>query len=151
FLDGLAESCGVELSRAEERRLADTVLMTWPQVKTLRAAGMDVQSHTSTHRVLQTVPERELLDELGSARELLEGILREPVRTISYPVGNPLRDAPYIKNAVRAAGYDLGFSNGTGVNHRWSFDPLDAKRISLDRGLTDPFFRAMMAVPYLAY
>jgi peptidoglycan/xylan/chitin deacetylase (PgdA/CDA1 family) len=125
--------------------------MTWDQVKALRTAGMDVQSHTSTHRVLQTVPEEELLSELGSAREVLEGVLGEPVRAISYPVGKPLRYTPHIRNAVRAAGYELGFSNGTGVNHRWDFDPLDARRISLDVSLSDAFFRAMMALPYLAY
>jgi peptidoglycan/xylan/chitin deacetylase (PgdA/CDA1 family) len=151
FLDGLAEACGVSLPRDEERSIADAMLMTWDQVKALRTAGMDVQSHTSTHRVLQTVPEEELLSELGSAREVLEGVLGEPVRAISYPVGKPLRYTPHIRNAVRAAGYELGFSNGTGVNHRWDFDPLDARRISLDVSLSDAFFRAMMALPYLAY
>lgn len=151
FLDALCASCGVTLSVADERRLADAMLMTWDHVKKLRAAGMDVQSHTSTHRVLQTLPEEKLAGELGGSREVLEGILGEKVRAISYPVGKPMRFTPGIRNAVRKAGYELGFSNGTGVNHRWDFDPLDAKRISLDAGLSDSFFHSMLALPYLAY
>ena len=151
FLDGLAAACGVLLSREEERRIVDGMLMTWKEVRALRAAGMDVQSHTSTHRVLQTLPEDKLAEELGGSREMLEAVLGESVRAISYPVGKPLRFTPNIRNAVRRAGYELGFSNGTGVNHRWDFDPLDAKRISLDVDLTPAFFHTMVALPYLAY
>ena len=150
FLIALGDACGVSLSDEEERRLADSILMTWDHVKALRAAGMDVQSHTSTHRVLQTLRDDQLAEELGGSREVLEGVLGEKVRAISYPVGKPLRFTPGIRNAVRKAGYELGFSNGTGVNHRWDFDPLDAKRISLDAELSDAMFHAMCALPYLA-
>lgn len=150
FLDALADACGVSLSREDETKLADSILMTWDHVKALRAAGMDVQSHTSTHRVLQTLRDDQLAEELGGSREVLEGVLGEKVRAISYPVGKPLRYTPGIRNAVRKAGYELGFSNGTGVNHRWDFDPLDAKRISLDADLSDAMFHAMCALPYLA-
>jgi peptidoglycan/xylan/chitin deacetylase (PgdA/CDA1 family) len=151
YLDALYAACGVSFTREEERRLADRMLMTWDQVRALRAAGMDVQSHTSTHRVLQTVPEEELASELRGSRELLQEILGEPVRAVSYPVGKPLKYTPHVRQAVRDAGYDLGFSNATGINHRWDFDPYDARRISLDADLSDAFFRAMMALPYLSY
>jgi peptidoglycan/xylan/chitin deacetylase (PgdA/CDA1 family) len=151
FVEELSAACGVSMSREEERALADRMLMTWDHVKTLRAAGMDVQSHTSTHRVLQTLGDDELSEELTLSKEMLQAVLREPVRAISYPVGKALRFTPGIRNAVRKAGYELGFSNATGVNHRWDFDPFDAKRISLESDVSDSLFHAMMALPYLAY
>jgi peptidoglycan/xylan/chitin deacetylase (PgdA/CDA1 family) len=151
FLTELAEAAGVSLSREDERAIVDRLLMTWDEVRALRAAGMDVQSHTSTHRVLQTLPDDALDRELRGSREVLEAELREPVRAVSYPVGKPLRLTPHIRTAVRRAGYELGFSNGTGINHAWDTDPLDIRRISLDAGLSFAFFRTMLALPYLAY
>lgn len=151
YLEELAAACDVSLSREEERAVADRMLMTWDHVRAMRAAGMDVQSHTCTHRVLQTLGDEQLEKELALSKEILQGQLKEAIRAISYPVGKPLRFTPGIRNAVRRAGYELGFSNATGVNHRWDFDPLDAKRISLDSDLSDSLFHAMMALPYLAY
>jgi len=150
FLAHVAEAADVELSREEERRRVDAMLMTWDHVRGLLRGGMSVGSHTCTHRVLQTLPREDLADELGRSREILEGVLGESVRAISYPVGKPLGAAPEIRAAVRAAGYELGFTNCTGVNHTWSFDALDAKRVSTDAAACEADFRAMIAVPYLA-
>jgi peptidoglycan/xylan/chitin deacetylase (PgdA/CDA1 family) len=150
FLDELERAAGVTLSTSEERRLVDATIMTWEQAASLRRAGMDVQSHTRTHRVLQTLDGRELERELKESRTALEDVLGEPVVGLSYPVGRPLRDSPQIRQAVHDAGYKLGFSNATGVNRTRALDPLDVKRVSLDLSIRDPFFRAMLAVPWFA-
>jgi len=149
FLDSLGAACDVSLARSEERAIADDVLMTWDQVRALRAAGMDVQSHTRTHRVLQTIDEPTLDRELVESRETLEDVLREPIRAVSYPVGKPLDLFPHIRKAVKRAGYELGFSNETGTSYRWSFDPLDARRIAVDVRSDESFFRGMLAAPFL--
>jgi len=151
FLDGLETAAGVTVSRDEERRLADETVMTWEHVRALRRAGMDVQSHTHTHRVLQTLEAREVEAELRTSRAVLEEALGEPVRAVSYPVGRPLGAAPEVRRAVRDAGYELGFSNGTGVNRARTLDPLDVKRVSLDADIEDALFRAMLALPRLAH
>jgi peptidoglycan/xylan/chitin deacetylase (PgdA/CDA1 family) len=151
FLDQVEQAADVRISTDEERRLVESTVMTWEQANALRRAGMDVQSHTQTHRVLQTLDGRDLERELRGSRRALEDALGERVVGISYPVGRPLRDAPQIRQAVRDAGYQLGFSNATGVNRTTALDPLDVKRISLDLSIRDPFFRAMLAVPWFAY
>jgi peptidoglycan/xylan/chitin deacetylase (PgdA/CDA1 family) len=151
FLDELERAADVALSADEERRRVEGATMTWDHVIALRRAGMDVQSHSHTHRVLQTLDAAELDRELRVSRATLEGVLGERVRAISYPVGKSVADLPHIRRAVRDAGYELGFSNATGVNRARRFDPLDVKRISLDLSIPDPFFRAMLAVPWLAY
>jgi peptidoglycan/xylan/chitin deacetylase (PgdA/CDA1 family) len=151
FLDEVSQACGSSIGRLEERRMADGLLMTWDHLRGLRDAGMGVQSHTRSHRTLQTVPLTQLRNELGGSREVLEKELGEPVRAIAYPVGKQLGRAPDIRAALHAAGYELGFSNGTGVNDVWTFDPLDARRLCLDVSLSDAQFLAMLAIPGLAY
>jgi peptidoglycan/xylan/chitin deacetylase (PgdA/CDA1 family) len=151
FVDELTEACGVEWNPTIERRFADELLMTWDQVRALRKEGMEVHSHTRTHRILQTVPLPELAAELLGARRDLEEQLGEPVRAVSYPVGRSVNRHPAIRDAVRSAGYDLGFSNTSGVT--WTngrIDPLDIRRISVERALPLSTFRAFLALPAFA-
>lgn len=150
FLEHVADAADVHLSAEEERRRADDLVMTWDHVRELRRAGMDVQSHTHTHCVLQTLPPTALADELTRSRATLEDVLGEPVRALAYPVGKRLGRTSHIRQAVADAGYEVGFSNCSGVNHAWSFDALDARRMSTDAEMTDGQFRAMIAMPYLA-
>jgi peptidoglycan/xylan/chitin deacetylase (PgdA/CDA1 family) len=151
FFDALEQAAGVSIAAAEERRLADETVLGWEQVVALRRAGMGVQSHTRTHRVLHTLAEpAELAGELRGSRARLEEVLSEPVRAISYPVGGSIGRYPEVRRAVRDAGYELGFSNGTGAN-LLRLDALDVKRIALDVQLSEAFFRTMLALPWLAY
>lgn len=150
FLDELARASGVSLSAEAERQMVDELLMTWDHVRALKRAGMAVESHTRTHRVLQTLTAKDLADELGGSREELEGVLGSKVTAVAYPVRG-LHFAAEVRAAIRAAGYELGFSTGRGMNHAWTFDPLDVKRISLERDLPDSFFHGMVALPYFAY
>lgn len=151
FLENLAAAADINLTQAEERRRVDDLLMTWDHVRALRRAGMDVQSHTTTHRVLQTLTPEALAEELTSSKATLESVLEERVRSVSYPAGKPISAIPHVRDAVRAAGYDLGFSNCTGVNHSWKVDPFDVRRMSTDAAETGADFGAMIAVPYLTW
>lgn len=151
FLLEVAEASGVSMDRDEERRMADALVMTWNDVRTLRDEGMSVQSHTRSHRTLHTVPPTHLRDELGGSREVLEGELGERVRAIAYPVGRRLGSESGLRAAVHAAGYDLGFSSGSGVNDVWTLDALNVRRLSVDVTLGDSLFLAMLCVPGLGY
>lgn len=148
FLDLFGEATQVGLSHSEERRYADELILSWAQVKALHEAGMDVQSHTRNHRVLHTLEKRELDEELEGSRRELEDALKAPVFAISYPVGRSIADSASLRDAVASAGYELGFSNASGVNNLWAdVDPLDLRRISLDRDVDDILFRGMLALP----
>jgi peptidoglycan/xylan/chitin deacetylase (PgdA/CDA1 family) len=148
FLAHLGEAAGVELSREDERRFADELLMTWDQTKNLLREGMSVQSHTVTHRVVQTLSPERLADELTRSKATLESQLGQPVRALAYPVGITLRFAPHVRAAVEAAGYELAFTNGNGVNDRRTWDPLAITRLSPDYSFPDYQFRAMLTLPY---
>jgi peptidoglycan/xylan/chitin deacetylase (PgdA/CDA1 family) len=159
YLDELGKALGVEWNAEIEARYADHLIMSWDQVRALARAGMDVESHGRRHRVLQTLDPSALEDELSGARRDLEAQLGRPVRAVAYPVGRRINGSRQIRQALAAAGYQIGMSNNSGVN-RWlppslrrlsPIDPFDIKRLSTDRGMSDAMFLAQVAVPRLAY
>ncbi|NVB76951.1 MAG: polysaccharide deacetylase family protein [Kofleriaceae bacterium] len=150
FLELLAKAAGVAWNTRIDRDLAEAALMTWDQVRELRRAGMDIQSHTRTHRVLQTLDAGQLRDELQGSKEDLEEQLDAPITSISYPVGHRLVEREDIRKALDDAGYSLGFTNATGTHRmRRDGDRYDVSRISLDYGTPDVLFRARLAAPFL--
>lgn len=81
----------------------------------LRAAaanGVEVGSHTMTHRPLRQVPEAELTDELKGSAARLEALGLPRPRAFSYPYGD---FSPELASAVEAAGYSLAFTIKTGA------------------------------------
>lgn len=152
YLADVSAAAGVTWSDDLERELADQLLCTWDHVRALRDAGMDVQSHTRRHRPLQTLPHEELDDELAGSKRILEAELEQEIYALSYPVGRPVADNPAIRSAIQGAGYDLGFSYGTGVIRRGSSsDPYDLGRIGFDADQSLSFFRSGLAIPPLMY
>jgi peptidoglycan/xylan/chitin deacetylase (PgdA/CDA1 family) len=158
FLQRVATATGIEWTPAVEKQLADELIMNWDQVRALAAAGMDVESHSRSHRVLQTVPDHELVEELAGSKAKLEAELGQPVRAIAYPVGRRIVGDPRLLGAVQTAGYQLGFTNASGVNitaGKYALprghNRFDVKRLATDRDMSDAMLLAQMVVPPLAY
>lgn len=159
FLGDLCTGFGVEWSVAIEARFADQLIMSWDQIRALAAAGMAVESHGRRHRVLQTLDEIELADELRGSRAELEAQLRRPVHAIAYPVGRSIARWQHIRAQIAAAGYRVGFSNASGGNRVWPgrlrrvrpVDRYDVHRLSTDRAMSDAMFLTQVAVPQLGY
>lgn len=161
FLDDACEAMGVEWNREIETEYANGLIMTWDQVRALARAGMDIESHSRNHRVLQTLDAATLESELAGSRADLEAQLGRPIRAIAYPVGRRLgRGAGRIRTALTAAGYRIGLTNASGVNRVWPgklsgmlpVDCLDVRRLSIDRSISDAMFLTQIALPrYFAY
>lgn len=152
LLSDLADGLGVAWDRDLERELADGFVMTWDQVRALRNMGMDVESHTRSHRALQTVPHAELVSELSGAKQDLERELGESVHAISYPIGRSIANLAPIKQALREAGYQLGFTNASGAQPLWGeSDCYDLRRIAIEPEYQGSFFRGVLALPQLGY
>jgi peptidoglycan/xylan/chitin deacetylase (PgdA/CDA1 family) len=150
FLDGLADACGVVWSLDEDRALAERSLMSWKEVRALRAAGMDIGSHTSGHRVLQTLKPDQLVVELAGSRAKLEQEIGEPITTIGYPVGRSIRAFDGVRRAIVNAGYELGFTTVPGVVRPERDDPFDLHRMSVDRAVPTGLARMRLSFPILA-
>jgi peptidoglycan/xylan/chitin deacetylase (PgdA/CDA1 family) len=159
FLGELAAMSGAGWDAEIERGHADALIMTWDQVRALRRAGMEIGSHSRRHRVLQTLDDDALRDELVGSRTDLERELGEPIRAIAYPVGRRIAHNARLRRAVADAGYEVGFTNASGVSAILPravralrpIDPLDVHRLSTDRDMSHAMYLAQVAVPPLAY
>jgi peptidoglycan/xylan/chitin deacetylase (PgdA/CDA1 family) len=151
FLGQLGRALEVPWSPALERRLADQHIMTWGDVRALHGAGMDIGSHTRTHRVLDTVEPSALAGELCDSREHIEREIGAPVTALAYPVGRPIRALPLLERAVREAGYRIGFSVETRANSlAGPLDPLNVSRVPVYRSTSPERVAALLAAPELA-
>jgi peptidoglycan/xylan/chitin deacetylase (PgdA/CDA1 family) len=150
-LDAIGRAADVPWTREMDRAFADQLLMSWDQVRALRKAGMDVQSHTRTHQPLRTLPPDTLADELEGSRADLVRELGEPPRAVAYPVGNPLESASPIRAVLRKAGYEIGFTNGTGPTPLWGrVDPFNIRRQMVGHDFVEPYSLGILALPFLA-
>jgi peptidoglycan/xylan/chitin deacetylase (PgdA/CDA1 family) len=94
---------------------------------------MDVQSHSHEHLVLNTLsPDAARRDLRRSADALREAVGGEAFG-VAYPVGYTLPGA--LRRAPRDAGFELGFTNGTGLGRAGRFDPFDVPRLSMDKAV----------------
>jgi peptidoglycan/xylan/chitin deacetylase (PgdA/CDA1 family) len=151
LLDELSVATGVAWTRELECEFADRLLMTWDDLRALKRAGMDVESHTRTHRILQTLSPGELRAELDGSRRDLQEQLGDAPRALAYPIGKPLAHGSPIRAAMREAGYEIGLTNGTGPTPTWGKrDPFDIRRQTVARDLGTNFLLSILALPPLA-
>jgi peptidoglycan/xylan/chitin deacetylase (PgdA/CDA1 family) len=98
FDDGHVSNHDIALPLLYERRLTATFFITvgligtgatmdWQQIRALHAAGMEIGSHTLTHRPPSTLNDAELRHELLASKRILEDGLGTPVTSISSPTG----------------------------------------------------------------
>ncbi|MEY9942384.1 polysaccharide deacetylase family protein [Streptacidiphilus sp. MAP5-3] len=93
-------------------------LVTIAQVRAMASAGVEIGSHSLSHRRMKGLPAEELALETRRSKELLESVVEAPVAGFCYPYG--LFDDAAI-GAVREAGYGYG----VGIGHhagtsRWA-------------------------------
>jgi peptidoglycan/xylan/chitin deacetylase (PgdA/CDA1 family) len=86
--------------------------------------GLDVGSHTVTHRWLPQLSTPNLQQDLLGSRATLEWELGRPVRSLAYPMGG--WDAR-VRDAAATAGYRCGVTTDRGVNLPRR-DPLALRR-----------------------
>lgn len=106
-------------------------------------AGLDIGSHTVSHRWLRHLRPREVEVELQASRVGLEDLLQRPVRSFAYPMGGW---TPAIRDQVAAAGYTSAITVDRGRNTRrhdphalrrcFAFDRPEDLRLQLDGGFT---------------
>ncbi len=160
FVHAITTAADVEWTPRIERELANAVLLTWDQLRIMVDKGMAVGSHTHSHRVLQTVPIDELPQELAGSKDILQRELGCDIHALAYPVGRRIQKGHAVRDALKKAGYRVGFTNASGVNMiappmlRDRFapaDPFDVRRLATDRNMSDAMFVAQMALPKFAY
>lgn len=99
--------------------LPDDLMMTAPQVKGLRDAGMEIGAHTVQHPILARLEPGEAEQELADSRDFLQALLGEPVTLLAYPNGKPESDyrGEHVDMA-RQLGFRAAVSTAWGVARR---------------------------------
>jgi peptidoglycan/xylan/chitin deacetylase (PgdA/CDA1 family) len=105
---------------------------------------MDVQSHSHSHRVLQTLSPEEAARDLARSRRILSEEIDAAVRAVAYPVGHRLQGV--FPRAVEEAGFELGFTNDSGLCALSCFDPLNFPRVAMDRGQIGALYKLKLLV-----
>lgn len=104
-------------------------LMSWENLRAVRAGGVAIGSHSHSHSILSQLPVTAQRRELAESKALLEKRLGAPVRSIAYPVGEYTHFHQETKALVRELGFSAAFSFRTGVAEIAKLDPFDLKRV----------------------
>lgn len=90
------------MSLEELKRLADSPLMT-------------IGAHSLTHGLLTRMPQAQARDEISRSRQVLQGLLQQPIETFAFPDG-ALDET--VTQLVRQAGFRAAFSTRPGAVRR---------------------------------
>ena len=100
-------------------------LLNWEEIKEMGRGGMEFGSHGQTHRLLPSLSEEEMKEEIEQSKSLLEKRLGQAVEFFSYPWG---KFDERVKHRVETCGYRASFSTRPGKNGRGE-DPFALRRI----------------------
>jgi peptidoglycan/xylan/chitin deacetylase (PgdA/CDA1 family) len=114
--------------------------MHWQQIRALHAAGMEIGSHTLTHRPPATLADDDLRYELFESRRLLEDGLGAPVTSISSPTGF---FNPRMRSLAREAGYRALCFGQVGLAADGG-DPFSLNRVAVKRAMREEQFQALL-------
>lgn len=109
----------------------DPNYLTSSQLKEMAKDGFDIESHTVTHRDLNTLSNAEQLRELKDSKEQLEKILNKKINYVAYPSG---KYNNYTVEAAENAGYLMGFT----TDGKWSYS--NKGLLKIDRTYISSFF-----------
>lgn len=103
--------------------------LTWPEVRTLAAAGIRFGSHTVSHPRLYGMKWSEIEAELAGSKYRLEQMLGDNATTFAYPFAYPQADAEFtaqFESLLACLGYCCNVT--TCIGRVWSTDNLFSLR-----------------------
>lgn len=130
------------------------LMMTSAQIRVLHNAGMEIGGHTVNHPILARMENSAARAEIANGKEMLEDIIRAPVRLFAYPNGKPGRDyLPDHVRMVRELGFDAAVSTAHGAARIGSdmyqlprFTPWDRGQLRFTLRMAQNMLRAVETV-----
>jgi peptidoglycan/xylan/chitin deacetylase (PgdA/CDA1 family) len=121
-------------------RIGTGETMSWAQLRALHAAGMEIGSHTLTHRAPSTLNDDDLRYELLESRRILEDGLGAPVTSVSSPTGF---FNPRMCGIAREVGYRALCFGQVGLAADTA-DPFSLRRVAVKRAMRLEQFTALL-------
>ncbi|WP_051797835.1 polysaccharide deacetylase family protein [Streptomyces sp. NRRL S-337] len=102
--------------------LPPAAMLSWRQIATLDALGIEIGGHTVTHPQLDAVPAQRVWHEVVDCKRRLEDALSHPVYAFAYPHG-------YSSSAVRRTVREAGWTSSCAVRNALATADRDPMRI----------------------
>jgi peptidoglycan/xylan/chitin deacetylase (PgdA/CDA1 family)/CelD/BcsL family acetyltransferase involved in cellulose biosynthesis len=102
-------------------------MLTWEQVRLMKAHGIDFGGHTVTHPFLSKLTAESAAWEVSECKRRIEEESQAPVEFFAYPNGREEDFATSNKEILRSAGYRAAVTTIWGMNYR-STDPMELRR-----------------------
>ena len=110
-------------------RYPSFAVMSWPQARELKQAGVDVGSHGLTHIALAPQSPERIRHEIAAARDLLQQRIGDHSPHFSYPYGRTVSISPTTQGVLEEAGYQCALTLEADVVHCPGADPMQLPRL----------------------
>jgi peptidoglycan/xylan/chitin deacetylase (PgdA/CDA1 family) len=104
-------------------------MLNWRELAEIDQAGIEIGAHTIKHPQLDLLPEKELREELGVSKSVLEDHLGFAVPGLAYPFGY---SSPLVREVAREFGYTYAYAVGndftTSAAEKFTFPRLTVRR-----------------------
>jgi peptidoglycan/xylan/chitin deacetylase (PgdA/CDA1 family) len=139
FLRALPEMFEIEIPPEPP---SDYTPLSWDEVRSLTASGIEFGAHTLTHPVLPSIEDvDEMKEEIVGSKARIDHELGRPTAHFCYPNGDA-NDT--VLEVVKQAGFEMAVTTRSGMNVPGE-DPYLLKRFSVDPSLSDFYFREEVA------
>ncbi|MGC9947939.1 MAG: polysaccharide deacetylase family protein [Bryobacteraceae bacterium] len=119
--------------------------LSWDEVRSLAASGVEFGAHTKTHPILSALTDaEELRDEIAGSKARIESKLDRPVLHFCYPNGKMRDVGPAAVETVRAAGMQTAVTAEPGLNQVHQ-DAFLLRRIGADPSHKEMYFGRRLA------
>ena len=126
--------------------------LTWDQVRTMVAGGIDMGAHTQSHPILTRVPLEQARLEATGSKARIEAEIDRPTTTFAYPNGLPPDFSPALQAMLAQVGFEAAFTLVPGPARpiKVRREPMAIRRIFIHHKDTLPRFAAkVMGLPRL--
>jgi peptidoglycan/xylan/chitin deacetylase (PgdA/CDA1 family) len=126
LLDEVFEECGVPVGQISRR-----IMMSWDEIREMRAAGMTIGAHTANHYNLTCLDDSDVTAEVEISKETIEAALGDRVDHFAYPNGRTDKHCDArVAGIVAKAGYESAVTSVNGPAGG-RFSPYGVPRVGI--------------------
>ena len=107
--------------------------VSWDEARMLHEGGIEIGSHSMTHRSVARISDEQAREEILHSREILEARIGQPISAFAYPFGTRADYNESTSSIIRNAGYECAFTSQHGAISATS-DAFTLPRIKVEGG-----------------
>ena len=146
-LEEIRQACGGV--RPPKNGNVDRLFMTWSELGEMANNGMNIGSHTHTHRLLGYLSATEQEKELSISKDILEARLARKIMSVAYPIGSQVAYSQETCAIAAKLGYRWGFNFLRRTNKLPIHNPLDMSRFAVSENHDCATLQSIVCFPRL--